>query len=1142
MEMRNSKITVIGICLILILTMLFPCISSYAEDTEEKTSAYVQYNFSHHLTDLKKHSTLTAWSSTGDNNRSNATTTFGNDEYGNYWQWHSNTARGGGFYIDIDKDIGEEYTIGLKFSFEQTAPSWKKIIDYKNSTEDTGFYFYNSGHLNFYNYGVNGASITSANQVVDMIVRRNKSKQFEAYIVDSSYNKKLDLQVTDTANQGVPAVIDGKTRLGFFFDDIATTSEASSGGKVYTLKIWDSYKDPDEVIDELRPRGYVNVHYVDEDGEKIIDDQIMEGIIGDPYVVKEKSMYGFEYLRSEGHPKEGKYPDGEEYDVTLVYKVTLPYSVTARYVDEKGTSLCEDIIYRGEDGEEYKTEQLEIKGYEFVKIEGNDTGFLKKHPQIVTYVYKEAEKEPDETRGIVNAQYVDEDGKPIKSDMMYRGYVNTNYQTGQLVIPGYKFKEVVGAENGVYAKDPTYVKYIYEKVEDIEDENIGGSVVVHYQDNEGNTIRPDEIFDGDIGESYQAIQYNIPKYKFDKVIGEESGLIEKDVKVITMIYIPMASNVIARYIDEGGNTIVADKIYSGGIGQSYQTEKKEIKGWKLEKIEGQESGVFSDEVQVVKYIYKRIGHLTVRCVDIHGNKILDDKIYTGYINEDYSMVHPEIDSYEFVKANGLETGQFKIEDQILEYVYEKFVKGTVLIQCVDEKGNRIVSDREIGGKVGTSYNISIPTFHGYEYIKTQGQSSGKYQTERAIVKFIYKLTMPWTVTARYVDKDGNELCQDIVYKGYDKQHYKTNQLEISGYELIQINGDQEGIFTEKPQLVTYIYKKKNDVDEKGQVIAKYVDEDGNELCHDLVYSGTIGTDYQTSQLVFSGYKFKEVIGQSQGTYQTKEQEVQYVYVKIDPDDMSEDDKKIGGSVLVKYEDIYGNTVKNDIVYNGDIGDQYNVVIADIDHYEFVKVVGEEKGEIEKDIKIITVIYEPAESYVQASTVIARYVDMNGQTIHFDNIYNGFVGNQYKTSAEEIENYKLVRIDGKESDLFGKDVKIVTYVYQKVGKIVVRYIDTDGNTLKEEKIYSGVIGDLYELNVENLEGYKLVRVDGKSKGQYLKGTQNITFVYEKIQDDFGLMGEDYDIAGTFDISQPSLYGLCSLVSILVVLCLKKRKHE
>ncbi|WP_289193943.1 hypothetical protein, partial [Xylanibacter caecicola] len=51
--------------------------------------------------------------------RSNSSTSFGSDKTnGSYWQWHSNTARGGGFYIDIDKNIGDEYTIGLKFSFE----------------------------------------------------------------------------------------------------------------------------------------------------------------------------------------------------------------------------------------------------------------------------------------------------------------------------------------------------------------------------------------------------------------------------------------------------------------------------------------------------------------------------------------------------------------------------------------------------------------------------------------------------------------------------------------------------------------------------------------------------------------------------------------------------------------------------------------------------------------------------------------------------------------------------------------------------------------------------------------------------------------------------------------------------------------
>lgn len=1159
MEIKLSRLKLVTICFLLICATLFPNMVGHVRaansDTEE-TGAYVQYNFNNHLTDLKNHSTLTAWSSANSQDRSNASTSFGSDNNGNYWQWHSNTNRGGGFWIDIDKNIGEEYTIGLKFSFENTLGGWRKIIDYKNSAVDTGFYFYQGGHLNFYNYGVNGASITQPNQVVDMIVRRNKNKSFEAYIVDSHYDKKLDMKVIDSQDQGVPTAINGKTRLGFFFDDIATSAEASPGGKVYTLKIWDSYMDPDDVIEELKPKGYVNVHYVDEDGDKIIPDEKMEGFVGDPYSVQEKTMYGFEYLRNEGKPKTGKYPDGEEYDVTFVYKVTLPYSVTARYVDEAGNQLCENIIYRDELGKQYKTEQLEIKGYEFVKIEGNDTGTIKKHPQIVTYVYKkikEAEEQPDKTIGVVNAQYVDETGTTIRDDIVYKGYVNTDYQTAKLIIPGYKFKEVVGDENGKYAKTPIDVKYIYTKVEDIPEENIGGSVVVHYQDKDGNTIRTDDIFNGNIGENYQVIKYNIPKYKFDRIIGEEKGEIEKNVKVITVIYVPIASNVIARYVDENGNTIESDKIYSGGIGQKYQTEKKNIKGWKFEKVEGRESGLFSDEVQVIKYVYKRVGNLIVRCVDIYGNQIINDKVYTDYVNKDYSMTPPELNSYELVRVNGNETGKYQIGDQVLEYVYEKFIQGTVIIQCVDEKGNKIVNDRNIVGKVGTPYEISIPNIHGYEYIKTVGQASGEYKEEKNIVKFVYKLVMPCTVTAKYVDEDNKELCTNIIYKGREGENYKTTQLEISGYDFVRVEGDKEGKFREKPQLVTYVYKKKVVSDENGKVISKYVDEDGNTLYNDLIYSGRLGDNYKTSQLSIPGYRFKEVIGDETNVYQKKQQEVKYVYIKINPDDMTEEDEKIGGSVLVRYEDEKGNIIKEDDIYNGNVGEKYKAEKAELTDYDFVKVIGEEQGEIEKGIKVITYVYKSNESKVQASTVIAKYVDVDGNIIHFDNIYNGFIGEQYKTNAEKIKGYELVKVEGKENGTFAEDVNVVTYIYKEIGRITIRYVDENGNVIKEQDTYSSVVGAAYKFNHPNIAGYRYVRVEGKTKGYYTKNDQNITFVYKKIKNknnnddkaNYEVMGDKYEskTPKTSDESTPYLYMLLSLVSMIGIIgMIKKRKKE
>ena len=102
-------------CIILILLLAVTLIPNtiYADDTEEDMTPYVQYNFNSNLTDSRGHSNLTAWTSTPSDNRINSFTAFGSDDNGNYWQWKSTAARGGGFYIDIDKNIGDEYTIGL---------------------------------------------------------------------------------------------------------------------------------------------------------------------------------------------------------------------------------------------------------------------------------------------------------------------------------------------------------------------------------------------------------------------------------------------------------------------------------------------------------------------------------------------------------------------------------------------------------------------------------------------------------------------------------------------------------------------------------------------------------------------------------------------------------------------------------------------------------------------------------------------------------------------------------------------------------------------------------------------------------------------------------------------------------------------
>ncbi|OPZ74096.1 MAG: hypothetical protein BWY82_00856 [Verrucomicrobia bacterium ADurb.Bin474] len=183
-------------------------------------------------------STLTAFGTENDgSNHNNATSGFGSDGNGTFWEWTSNLPRGGGFRIDVNSDISNNYSIGVRFAFTQTGPGWRKIIDYKNLGADTGFYFYSGGYVRFYNHPNEGTTLVSNEQIVDIVATRSSEGTFIAYIVVDGILHK-EIEVDDSLGQAIPSVVDGRPRFGFFHDDNATSSEATNAGKVYSVKIW----------------------------------------------------------------------------------------------------------------------------------------------------------------------------------------------------------------------------------------------------------------------------------------------------------------------------------------------------------------------------------------------------------------------------------------------------------------------------------------------------------------------------------------------------------------------------------------------------------------------------------------------------------------------------------------------------------------------------------------------------------------------------------------------------------------------------------------------------------------------------------------------------------------------------------------
>ena len=89
-------------------------------------------------------------------------------------------------------------------------------------------------------------------------------------------------------------------------------------------------------------------------------------------------------------------------------------------------------------------------------------------------------------------------------------------------------------------------------------------------------------------------------------------------------------------------------------------------------------------------------------------------------------------------------------------------------------------------------------------------------------------------------------------------------------------------------------------------------------------NGNVGDSYTTEQKAIPGYTFKEVQGSASGQF-TSHAGVTYVYTK---------DPVAGGNVTVKYVDENGNTISDDVVKNGNVGDSYTTEQKAIPGYTF----------------------------------------------------------------------------------------------------------------------------------------------------------------------------------------------------------------
>ncbi len=143
-----------------------------------------------------------------------------------------------------------------------------------------------------------------------------------------------------------------------------------------------------------------------------------------------------------------------------------------------------------------------------------------------------------------------------------------------------------------------------------------------------------------------------------------------------------------------------------------------------------------------------------------------------------------------------------------------------------------------------------------------------------------------------------------------------------------------------------------------------------------------------------------------------------------------------GSLTVSYQDQYGQTLKQDSVHQGYVGNSYSITQTPIDGYVIIGHSGDLSGTLTATPQNIILIYAPIvqETTPQDSgSLTINYVDENGNSIAASVTKTASIGNGYQVAQPDISGYTFVKVEtgsSAQSGTFTTDDQVITYVYQK----------------------------------------------------------------------------------------------------------------
>ncbi|EDH0792057.1 class 1 internalin InlJ [Listeria monocytogenes] len=272
----------------------------------------------------------------------------------------------------------------------------------------------------------------------------------------------------------------------------------------------------------------VTVHYLDDKGEKLADDEVLSGNLDDPYTSSTKDIPDYTLTTTPDNAT-GTFTTTSQ-SVTYVYtkNIVAAEPVTVNYVDDTGKTLSPSEILNGNVGDTYNATAKQIDGYTLSAEPTNATGQFTSSAQTVNYIYT---KNPAPEKGVVEIHYVDEDNKQLNSTTEISGTIGDNYTTEPKTIEGYTLTTTPGNATGTFTTGSQTVTYVYTK-------NIEAAepITVNYVDANGKTLAPSETLNGNVGDTYKATAKQIDGYTLSAEPTNATGQFTSSTQTVNYIY------------------------------------------------------------------------------------------------------------------------------------------------------------------------------------------------------------------------------------------------------------------------------------------------------------------------------------------------------------------------------------------------------------------------------------------------------------------------------------------------------------------------------------------------------------------------------------------------------------------------------